>query len=153
MRIICQKILITILTCLITGSVFANPDDFGQSIQIYTQLKSFVGKPSWLLIIRDIDHNQNIPYMYDFEKGDNFWLAFTFGRNYLITASRLTFNPYNRKKINNFCGLESYGRIIRGQSLYITINGDLTPNTNTFNCSVSRYQNSNFAIAPQSPTQ
>src|SRR3990167_5866017 len=117
MKKLTQKVLVAVLSTLITGSVFADPDDFGQTIQIYTQLKSFVGKPSWLLMIRDVDHGQNIPYMYDFEKGDNFWLAFTFGRNYLITASRLVFNPYNRKKINNFCGLESEGQIIRGQSL------------------------------------
>lgn len=150
MKRICQKILALLACLVITSSAMADPDDFGQTIQIYTQLKSFVGRPSWLLIIRDIDHNQNIPYMYDFEKGDNFWLAFTFGRNYLITASRLVFNPYTNKKISNFCGLESNGRIMRGQSLYITIIGKLTPNTDSYNCSVLSYQDSNFAIAPPS---
>ena len=131
----------------------AGTDEFGQSIQIYTNLTSFVGKPTWLLIIRDIDSNQNIPYVYDFERGDHFWLAFTFGRNYLITVSKLVFNPYRNKKINNFCGLESNGRIIRGESLYVTLSGKLTPNTNTFSCSVLRYANPNFTIAIPGSTQ
>jgi hypothetical protein len=131
----------------------ADENGFGQSIQIYTRLTSFVGKPSWLLIIRDIDNNENLPYLYDFEQGDNFWLAFTFGRNYLITASNLVFNPYPNKKISNFCGLESNGRIIRGESLYITIQGKLTPNTNTFTCSVLRYADSNFTIVAPDSTE
>ncbi|EKD70980.1 MAG: hypothetical protein ACD_46C00308G0004 [uncultured bacterium] len=127
-------------------------DNLGQTIQIYTRFKSFVGKPSWLLIIRDIDHNQNIPYLYDIKRGDNFWLAFTFGRNYLILASKLVFNPY-KSKINNFCHLESNGRIIRGESLFITISGDLSPNTNTFNCHVLKYRDSQFTIVNHDSTQ
>ncbi len=127
----------------------------GQTIQIYTRLHAYAGKPSWLLIIRDLDHNQNIPYLFDFEKGDNFWIVYTNSRNYMVSASNLRFdpyraNPYRSKKINNFCDLESNGRIIRGESLTITIEGDLTPNTNAYDCYVSRYADSNFTIVSPS---
>ena|SRR3990167_3243662 len=123
----------------------------GQTIQINTRFHSFTGKPSWLLIIRDIDHNENIPYIFDIRRGTNFWVAFTYGRNYLISASTLQFspyrrNPYRQKKINNFCQLESHGRIQRGSSLYITITGDLSPDTTTFTCHVSKYKDTQFTI-------
>ena len=139
------KLGILIALCFAFSICKADDDGLGQTIQIYTRFHSFVGKPSWLLIIRDLDHGQNIPYLYDIKRGDNFWLAFTFGSNYLITVSNLQFGPYPRK-INNFCNLESNGQIIRGQSLYITINGDLSPNTNTFSCHVLKYADSNFTI-------
>lgn len=133
------------------GPAHADENELGQTIQIYTRLHSFVGKPSWLLIIRDLDHNQNIPYLYEFKRGDHFWLAFTFGRNYLIQVSNLKFNPY-RYKINNFCQLESAGRVIRGESLSIMITGDLSPNTDTFNCHVLKYTDSNFTIVNPNAT-
>lgn len=141
-----RLLLIAVLASFLSAA-YADPDDngLGQTIQINTRFHSFIGKPAWLLVIRDVDHGQNLPYLYDIHNGTNFWLAFTFGRNYLITASTLTFNPY-RMKINNFCGLESNGRIQRGQSLYITITGDLSPNTNTFTCQVLKYQDANFNI-------
>jgi len=150
-----KKVLgICCLLSLFLSSAYAQPDEggIGQTIQIYTRLDSFKGKPSWLLVIRDIDHNQNIPYLFDIKRKDNFWVAFTYGRNYLITISNLQFapygeNPYTLKKINNFCQLESRGRIIRGQSLYITIRGKLTPYSDTYDCSVSSYADSNFTIA------
>lgn len=147
-----KKLITCVLTLLMAAltapATYAQPgeDGLGQTIQIYTRLHSFVGKPSWLLIIRDLDNNQNIPYLYDITRGDNFWLAFTYGRNYLITVSNLKFDPYMRK-INNFCNLESNGAIIRGESLYITINGDLSANTNTYTCNVMRFKDSNFSIA------
>lgn len=132
----------------VAPTTFAQSDNpLGQTIQIYTQLHSFVGKPTWLLVIRDIDHGQNIPYLYDFKRGDQYWMALTYSRNYLIVASTLVFNPYEKLKINNFCHLESQGRIIRGDSFYITIRGDLSPNTNTFTCDVHRYTDSYFNIA------
>ena len=137
---------------------YAEPDGVGQTIQIYTQLHSFIGRPSWLLIIRDIDHNQNLPYLFDFNRGDNFWVAFTYGRNYVITVSNLQFAPYREwpyktRKINNFCQLESNGRINKGQSMYITIKGDLTPNAGTFSCYVSKYPDTNFTIvSPKTDT-
>ncbi len=146
--------LLMIPLCSHAQAVQPSNDDLGQTIQIYTRFHAFVGKPSWLLMIRDVDHNQNIPYLFDVRRGNNTWVAFTGGRNYLITISNLKFSPYRRgpyrqKKINNFCQLESNGHIIRGKSLYITINGDLSPNTNSFTCHVSQYADPGFPIAPQ----
>lgn len=140
-----------LINSLIMSTSFASiaSDGLGQTIQIYTQFKKITGNPTWLLIVRDIDNNQNIPYLYDIKKGDNFWLAFTFGRNYVITVSSMAFNSPNKKKISNFCGLESNGRIIRGESLYITINGHLSPNRNTVNCNVLKFADSNFTIVEQ----
>ncbi|OGT36598.1 MAG: hypothetical protein A3F12_08065 [Gammaproteobacteria bacterium RIFCSPHIGHO2_12_FULL_38_14] len=149
-----------LLISLSNAPLFAQADDqpLGQTIQIYTQFRYFTGKPSWLLVIRDLDHNENIPYLFDIYQGTNFWVAFTYSRNYLITISNLQFSPYGRpysqlrpyktRRINNFCNLESRGRIIRGKSIYITIKGDLTP-YQTFKCYVSKYPDSNFTIVPR----
>lgn len=135
---------------------YARPDsdELGQVIQIHTRFHSFVGKPTWLLVIRDLDNNQTIPYLYDIKRGDNTFLALTYSRHYLITASRLQietyrsrYNEYHQYRINNFCHLESNGRIIRGESLSITINGDLSPDSNTYSCHVLRFRDSNFHIA------
>lgn len=124
-------------------------DGLGQVIQIRTRFHAFVGKPSWLLIIRDVDHGQTIPYLYDIITGENFWLALTFSRNYLITVSKLQFspyrhNPYATKITNNFCNLESNGRIIRGKSMIITITGELSPNPNTYTCHIMTYPDADF---------
>lgn len=120
-------------------------DEVGQTIQIYTRLHSFVGKPSWLLIIRDLDQGRIFPYLYDIKKGDNVWLAFTYSRNYKITVSELQFNPY-KDKITNFCGLQD--GVISGTSMTITITGNLTPDPNTFTCRVLKYQDAQFTIDP-----
>lgn len=131
---------------------FSQPEDgVGQNIQITTNLRSFVGKPSWLLMIRDIDHDQNIPYVFDFTRSDNFWLAFTYGHNYLITASTLQYapyrsNPYRTKVTYDFCHLESHGRIARGESLYVTITGDLSPNTDGYTCNIVRFKDNHFTV-------
>ncbi|OGT41407.1 MAG: hypothetical protein A3F42_01950 [Gammaproteobacteria bacterium RIFCSPHIGHO2_12_FULL_37_34] len=155
-HIILYSFILIFLTTSLPSYAEENNEGLGQTIQIYTRLHRFVGKPSWLLIVRDVDHNKNIPYLFDLKKGTNFWVAFTYGRNYLITVSELQFSPYRRdpyqiKKIKNFCQLESFGHIIRGKSLYITINGKLTPNTDTFTCHISKYTDSNFTIAPSEP--
>lgn len=149
-------ICIGILCSCLASLVFAQDAGLGQTIQINTRFHTFVGRPSWLLIIRDVDHGQNIPYLYDIERGKNFWLAFTVGRNYLITASILSFSPYTNKpyrtkKIVNFCNLESHDHIIRGRSLVITIQGNLTPIPGSYTCSVQSYEDANFTIvAPKS---
>lgn len=141
-------------TCLFLLIVFAKANaepPFGQTIQINTYLHSFVGRPAWTLIIRDIDNGQNIPYLFDFTRGNDFWLALTYGRNYVITASILNFSPYRRypyrsRRTHNFCHLESHGRIVRGESLHIIITGDLSPNTDTYSCQIMRYRDNPFVI-------
>lgn len=125
---------------------------FGQYLQIHTKIRTFDGRPSWLIVIRDVDHNQNIPYLYDFEYGENMWLAFTYGRNYLILASTLSFSPYSHDpwrtvKIHNFCNLESHGRIIRGKAIKVVLRGDLMPNRNRYRCHVSYHEGENFYFA------
>lgn len=127
---------------LLSGFSFGQ---IGQTLQISTRLHSFVGAPSLTLIIRDVDNNQTIPYIFDITRSDHFWMVFTGSRNYLITASTLQFSPYRQdpycsKKVYNFCGLESHGRIIRGESLYLVISGDLTPYAHTYRCQISRHK-------------
>ena len=80
-------------------------------------------------------------------------MAFTYSNNYLILASTLTFetyqsrwNLYRKYKINNFCQLESNGRILRDTSMRIIITGNLTPNTDAFKCNVMRFYEANFPI-------
>lgn len=151
-------IWIFLTLCLGTASVRAQPadDTFGQIIQINTNFHSFVGKPSWLLIIRDLDHGQNIPYLFDIRKGENFWVAFTYSRNYLITVSNLrmeSYRPYKNTfrlyETKDFCNLESNGRILRGESISIRITGDLSPYHCSYQCNVSRYLDTNFTIVNQ----
>jgi len=125
----------------------------GQTIQISTQLESFTGKPSWLLMIRDIDNNENIPYVFDFISGYNYWVAATHGHNYVIIASTLQFapyksDPYRTKVIRNFCNLESHGRIAHGESVTVTISGKLSPNTDNYICNVTRFTDNYFGTIP-----
>lgn len=140
--------LLTLCGALTPAVTAQQTDGFGQIIEINTRLHSYLGKPTWLLIVRDVDHGQNIPYMYDIRRGTNHWLAFTYSRNYLITTSELVFHPY-KKKIKNFCGLESMGRIQRGTSYNITITGSLTGNPRAFECNILKYKDPNFTIAVQ----
>lgn len=144
---------LSLLTCVTAGYAQTDDNSLGQIIQINTRLHSFVGRPIWTLIIRDIDHNQNIPYLFDFTRGGNHWIALTYGRNYLITASRLQietyrsrYNQYKNYRMQNFCNLESNGRINRGESMYITIEGDLSPYANSYTCHVSTFPDGNFSI-------
>lgn len=154
-----QKLIIFIYTfislCISPSFCFAQTDSdgLGNTIQIYSHLRSYVGKATWLLIIRDVDHGQNIPYFFEFSKGDDSWVVFTYSRDYLILASRLQiesyqglYNTYKNYRIFNFCGLESRGRIIRGESIYITLNGDLSPNADTYTCHVSKFPENNFTV-------
>lgn len=133
---------------------YAQTDGFGQTIQINTRFKSYLGKPVWLFIIRDIDHNQNIPYVFEINNGNNYWVAFTYGRNYVIEASNLQievyqpkYNTYKNYRISNFCHLESNGRIMKGESMTITITGKLTPNSNSYSCHVTSYPVNDFVVA------
>jgi hypothetical protein len=136
-----------------TNNALAIIQDPGATLQISTHFSSFVGRSSWLIVIQDLDHGQNIPFLYDIKKPDNYWLAFTSGRHYRILASTLRIhthgtnqNRYQQYTIKNFCNLESNGRIIRNQSIYIRLTGDLTSNRETIDCGVSRFTNAEFNI-------
>jgi hypothetical protein len=138
--------LLASLILLLAGPVQAD-DGFGAMLQIYTRLHSFIGKPSWLLVIRDEDHDQVIPYVFDIERGQNVWLAFTYSTHYQIVASTLQIgtyqsngNNYAQYTINDFCHLESGSFVIQGESMYISLEGDLSPDPRTYTCRVSRYR-------------
>lgn len=152
------RIILLSALCCCTVSSFAQPtqDGLGQTIQIYTRFHSIKGNPRILIIIRDVDHNQNVPYVFDIRHHNNFWLIFTYSKNYLITASELqistpesNYNSYGNYHIRNFCHLESNGHIMREKSMYITIDGSLSSHPNTYNCSVSEFKDANFSIAKQ----
>jgi hypothetical protein len=133
--------------CLTSTLSFAETNQSsGQSIQITANLHSFVGKPTWLLMIHDLDHDINIPYLYDFTQNVNSWMAFTNGSNYVITSSEMTFPPSERK-IRNFCNLESRGSTHHKVSMQVTITGVLSPRTDKFTCKVLKYADANFTIA------
>jgi hypothetical protein len=143
---ICQSVLLS--ACLISMlNVHAQDSPFGQTFQINTRLNSFVGKPSWLIIIRDVQSGQVMPYLYDFNSTDNFWLGFTYGHAYQVTVSELEFGPPNAT-IHNFCHLQD--GILDRQSFSVTVTGDLTPNRRTSFCHVFKYKELNFPIAESS---
>lgn len=156
-----NKKTITCIGLLLSLSFISSPgkaqgDGLGNIIQIHSRLHSFVGRPSWLIVVRDVDHNQNIPYIFDFRRGNNFWFAFTFGRNYLISVSNLQFspcrrNPYRSTRSNNFCNIESDGRIIHGKSMTIMISGGLSPDPCTYTCHAVTYPTGFFTIVPRQP--
>lgn len=152
MKWIARISLVILLT--LTLPVFALPDNpLGQVITIETHLHSFIGKPIWTLVIRDIDHNQNIPYIFDVRKGWNHWVVFTYGRNYKITASNLqietyqmSHNKYKNFRIKNFCNIESNGRIMRGESMRIIIDGHLSPKPWGYSCNILTFPEENYYI-------
>lgn len=138
---------------LATIILFANFPSYGQeyavvevnqtqTLQIYTHFQCIIGKPTWLLIVRDVDTGLVSPYMFDIRNNDNFWLAFTYGHNYKIITSSLKFGRL--AVINNFCNLEN--GIISGKSMYLTLTGVLTPDVNSSSCYVKRYRDPNFTI-------
>lgn len=114
-----------------------------ETLQIYTNFKTFIGKPTWLLVLRDVQTGLVSPYVFDIRNKNNFWVAFSYGHSYQITASTLTFGKF--AVIHNFCGLEN--GILPGISLYLTLTGILTPDKNTISCHIESYQNLNFTIA------
>jgi hypothetical protein len=143
---ICQTVLLS--TCLLSMlNVHAQDSPFGQTFQINTRLNSYVGKPSWLLIIRDVETGQVLPYLYDFNGTENFWVGFTYAHSYQITVSELEFGPPNAT-IHNFCHLQD--GILDHQSFTINLSGDLTPNRRTSFCHVFKYKNFAFPIVDSS---
>lgn len=131
----CQRIILFLILCLNSVASFAN-DPMGQVIHIYTQFRYFVGKPTWLLIVRDVETGLVSPYLFDIRNNDNYWMAFTYGHSYRVTVSNLKFGTYG--EITNFCGLEN--GILSGKSLYMTLTGVLTPDPKTMKCFVHSFK-------------
>lgn len=131
-------------------------DALGQTIQISTALYDVVGFATWTLIIRDIDHGINVPYIFDLYRGEQFFVALTYGYDYQILESKLTlvkykpyYNAYRKFVINNFCHLQTNGRIHHGRSLTVGITGKLSPNTGLYDCHISSFQNDIFTVVEQ----
>lgn len=136
-----QNRMMHLLILTLLGMIIPLPSysqqPIGQTLQVNTHFKSVIGNPTWLLIIRDVNTGVVLPYLFDIRNNDNFWVAFTSGRSYRITASTLKFGPF--AKINNFCCLEN--GIITDKSFWITLTGELSPNPKSSKCNVTKYLN------------
>jgi hypothetical protein len=126
------------------GITQAQDSPFGQTFQINTRLNSYIGKPSWLIIVRDEMSGRVLPFLYDFNSTDNFWLGVTFTRAYRVIVSELEFGPPNAV-IHNFCHLQD--GIMDRESFTVTLTGNLTPNRHTSTCHVLRYKVFSFPVA------
>jgi len=130
--------LLLIFICFISLPSYAQ-------IEIRTRFSSFVGKPTWLLTVRDVESGESHPYLFDIRRGENYWVVPNYGY-YLITISNVRINTYDAKynrykkyEIKNFCHLESRGRIIHGDSMLITIDGSLSKNSNDYRCKIQTW--------------
>src|SRR5579862_8512330 len=95
-----KKLIINVLVLFflsINAGLAQSEDNVLQLINIETHLHSFVGKPSWLLMIRDLDHNENVPYLFEIRRGENFWVAPIASQHYLILASTLKIHTYRSR--------------------------------------------------------
>lgn len=128
------------LSCWFSWAIAQTP--LGQTLQINTRFRSIIGKPTWLLIIRDIDTGVVVPYLFDIRNNQDFWVAFTFARDYQVTVSELKFGPF--AVIHNLCHLEN--SILSGKSMILTLTGDLTPSRQTARCHVLKYNDNAFPI-------
>lgn len=131
-----------LFSCVCLPTLAAN---INQTVQINTRFSSIIGKPTWLVIIRDIKSGQVLPYQFDIKNNENYWIAFSSERAYRITASYLKFGPY--AKIENFCHLEN--GILDGQSLIVSVTGQLTPNPKNTKCHVIKQRNAYFTEGTQ----
>lgn len=116
----------------------------GQVLQISTAFSKVYGKPTWLLIIREQETGLVMPHLYEIKNNDNYWLAFTAGRTYRITASILKFGTF--AKIDNLCHLQD--GIIDGNSMIIRLTGVLSPDPASFDCQVISYPETILPVAP-----
>jgi hypothetical protein len=131
--------LLTLCSLLCTSSLYAQA---AQTLTIYTHFKEIVGNPSWLLVLRDMNSGEVLPYLFDIKHEDNFWLAFSKEHAYRVTASVLKFPPY--ATINNFCGLQD--GVLKGKSMYITLKGTISPDPRTSKCYVTKVNQAQFTI-------
>ncbi len=134
-RKICQLGLLSLCLLFMAISHAQAIYPIGQVLQINTHFRTIVGKPTWLLILRDEQTGQVLAYQFDIKKNDNFWIAFSTTSTYRVTVSNLKFGPY--AVINNFCRLEN--GIITGKSMFISLTGTLTPDPKNSRCHVKKY--------------
>src|SRR5688572_12978243 len=100
-----KKLCCLLFLSILTLSTQALSAGMQQTVQINTHFRSVLLKPTWLLILRDMESGQILPYIYDVRGNDNFWLAFSMERTYRVTVSNLQFGKY--AVIHNFCNLQN----------------------------------------------
>lgn len=139
-----QRVIIFLSVLLFTFSAWAD-NPFGETLQIYTHFRLVLGKPEWVLILRDAESGQVLPYVFNIRNNENYWVAFSFGHSYRVVSSSLKFGTY--AVIHNFCHLEN--GILTGQSMQINLKGVLTPDPNSIKCSVIKFRGLPFTIVNQ----
>ncbi|MBV8801533.1 MAG: hypothetical protein JO131_00955, partial [Gammaproteobacteria bacterium] len=70
-NILCRVVIMYCIFYMNSISALAG-SDIGETLNIYTQFKQFVGKPSWLLIIRDVETGLISPYIFDIRNNENY---------------------------------------------------------------------------------
>jgi len=110
---------------LIMGITTARP-----LIQIEGQLKEIKANPSWFILLRNVDTGSIVPWMLDLQGPFVHWSVFPEGHDYQIIASEMRFN--DNTVLHNVCDIED--GIVSGRSLQITLKGQLTPTSDTFDC-------------------
>lgn len=133
------------ICCVLCYVSSIHAEKIAQTLSIYTDFKCIVGKPTWVVELRDIESGQVLPYLFDILDNKNYWLAFSKEHSYRVVASVLKFGPY--KTINNFCGLESC--ILTGKSMYINVSGIISPDMRQTKCKVIKFKQEQFTVANQ----
>ncbi len=129
-----SSLILAALLAACSCSIYAQES---MTIQINTHFKEIEGKPSWLLIVYDLDSSAVYPYLFDINERNNHFTIYTNSMNYRL-VSIMQFSKED-KKIANFCNLPA-DRISR-ESLTITIDGTLSSTPNTSNCLTRRWKN------------
>ena len=127
---------------------YAQDNPLGQTFQINTRLDSYVGKPAWVIIVKDVATGQVVPYFFPIYEQEQFWVNFTFTNAFRIILSELQFGPPDAI-IRNFCHLQD--GILDRESLIINLTGRLTPDRRTSNCNVQRFKSYSFPIVTPAP--
>lgn len=115
---------------------------FGQAIEIRTNLTTVAGNPSWILILRDIKNGGVFPYIFDFQKEENFWVAFSYSQLFRVTVSRLQFD--DDSSISNFCNIEN--STLSHESMTVVVKGVMSPTFSSPPCLVKTFKAVSFPI-------
>jgi hypothetical protein len=140
--------LILLSASLMIQPCYAQDNPLGQTFQINTRLDSYVGKPAWVIIVKDVATGQVVPYFFPIYEQDHFWINFTFTNAFRVILSELQFGPPD-VTIKNFCHLQD--GILDRESLIISLTGKLTPDRSTSFCSVQRFKSYSFPIVTPAP--
>jgi hypothetical protein len=137
--------LLAVLSASLSYSLpgFTQDNPLGQTFQINTRIDSYVGKPTWLIIVKDVVSGQVMPYYFPIYEREQFWVNFTFTNAFRIIVSELQFGPPDAI-IRNFCHLQD--GILDRESLIINLSGNLTPDRRTSDCHVQRFKSYSFPI-------